>query len=72
MLQEDGYVDDLLTSHNNLDQLKVITINVAQILKAEGFELKPWVFSGQNRKESAGKLEQVATPKNVNPVESTE
>lgn len=65
VFQEDSYVDDLLTSHNNLDQPRVITINVAQILKAGGFELKPWVFSGQSRKESAGKLEQVATPMTV-------
>ncbi|KAJ8278530.1 hypothetical protein GJAV_G00088610 [Gymnothorax javanicus] len=65
VLQEDSYVDDLLTSHDNLDQLKVITENVEQILKAGGFELKPWVFSGQSRRESAGKQEQVAIPKTV-------
>lgn len=65
VLQEDSYVDDLLTSHDNLDQLKVITGNVEQILKAGGFELKPWVFSGQSRRESSGKQEQVATPRTV-------
>ncbi|KAJ8285934.1 hypothetical protein GJAV_G00032640 [Gymnothorax javanicus] len=65
VLQEDSYVDDLLTSHDNLDQLKVITENVEQILKAGGFELKPWVFSGQSRREFAGKQEQVAIPKTV-------
>lgn len=64
MLHEDSYVDDLLTSHNDLDQLKAITANVEQILKAGGFELKPWVFSGQN-KESAGKQVQAATLKTV-------
>lgn len=65
VLQEDSYVDDLLTSHDNLDQLKVITENVEQILKAGGFKLKPWVFSGQSRRESVGKQEQVDTPKTV-------
>ncbi len=55
VVQDDSYVNDILTSHNNLDQLKNIMANVEQILKAGGFELKPWVFSGQNRrKESAG------------------
>lgn len=34
VLQNDCYVDDILTSHNSLDQLKTITANVEQILKA--------------------------------------
>lgn len=62
VLHEDSYVDDLLTSHDSLDQLKVITGNVEQILRAGGFELKPWVFSGQSK---SGKQEQVVTPKTV-------
>ncbi|KAJ8260443.1 hypothetical protein GJAV_G00182210 [Gymnothorax javanicus] len=53
------------SEEEELDQLKVITENVEQILKAGGFELKPWVFSGQSRRESAGKQEQVAIPKTV-------
>lgn len=58
VLQHNSYVDDILTSHNNLDQLKTITANVEWILKAEGFELKPWVFSGQSgRKECNDELE---------------
>ncbi|RXN30024.1 gag-pol fusion poly [Labeo rohita] len=66
VLQEDSYVDDILTSHNSLDHLKIITANVGQILKAGGFELKPWVFSGQCRRdESAGKLEEEVTPRAV-------
>lgn len=65
VLEEDSYVDDILTSHNNLDQLKVITENVEQILEAGGFKLKPWVFSGESRRESVGKQEQEATPKTV-------
>jgi len=48
VLQEDSYVDDILTSHNDLDQLKTITANVGHILQAGGFKLKPWVFSGQS------------------------
>ncbi len=36
VLPEDSYVDDILTSHNNLNQLKIITANVEQILKAGG------------------------------------
>ena len=32
MLQEDVYMDDILTSNNNLDQLKVITTNLEQKL----------------------------------------
>lgn len=55
VLQQDSYVDDLLTSHNDLEHLKTITVNVESILKAGGFELKPWVFSGQSgRKKSDG------------------
>lgn len=54
VLWEVSYVDDILTSHDNLDQLKVITKNVEQILKVGGFELKPWVSSGQSRRESVG------------------
>lgn len=58
VLQHDSYVNDILTSHNNLDQLKTITANVERILKAGSFELKPWVFSGQSgRKDCNDKLE---------------
>ncbi|XP_058477623.1 uncharacterized protein LOC131448851 [Solea solea] len=58
VIQEDSYVDDILTSHNDLDQLKTITANVQLILKAGGFELKPWVYSEQSgRKECSDKLE---------------
>lgn len=49
------YVDDIQTSYNNLDQLKVTTAHVEQILKAGVFQFEPWVFSGQSRKESAEK-----------------
>ena len=48
MLEEDSYVDDILTSHNNLDHLKLVTSNIKQILKAGGFLMKPWVYSDQS------------------------
>lgn len=48
VLEQDAYVDDVLTSHNNLSQLKQITANVEQILEAGGFYMKPWVYSGQS------------------------
>lgn len=58
VLQKDSYVDDILTSHNSLDQLRIITANVERILKAGGFELKPWVLSGQSgRKEDSDSKE---------------
>lgn len=48
MLEEDTYVDDILTSHNNLDHLKLLTSNIEQIHKAGGFFMKPWVYSDQS------------------------
>lgn len=47
IVQEDSYVDDILTSHNDLDTLHSITANVEKILNAGGFYLKPWVINGQ-------------------------
>ncbi|XP_059209564.1 uncharacterized protein LOC131988465 [Centropristis striata] len=62
VLHQDSYVDDIVTSHDNLDRLRTITANVEQILKAGGFELKPWVFSGQSgRKEFSNRMEEKAT-----------
>lgn len=43
VIEEDSYVDDLLTSHNDIDRLDQITAKVEEILKAGGFFLKPWV-----------------------------
>lgn len=58
VLQHDSYADDILPSHDDLDQLKTIAAHVEWILKAGGFELKPWVFSGQSgRRECSDKLE---------------
>nr|AAD26627.1 unknown [Takifugu rubripes] len=48
VLHRNAYVDDILTSHNDLKQLQATTKGVEDILKAGGFALKPWVFSGQS------------------------
>ena len=50
-LEQDSYVDDVLTSQNDLGRLRTITANVENILKAGGFQLKPWVFSGQSGRQ---------------------
>lgn len=51
VLEEDGYVDDLLTSHNDLKKLDKITEGVEEILRAGGFFLKPWVRSGESGRQ---------------------
>ncbi|KAI3352112.1 hypothetical protein L3Q82_020927 [Scortum barcoo] len=43
ILEEDSYVDDILTSHNDLEKLDENTKRVEEILKVGGFFLKPWV-----------------------------
>ncbi|XP_062390786.1 uncharacterized protein LOC134078694 [Sardina pilchardus] len=48
ILTEDCYVDDILTSHNDLQTLFRMTKGVEKILKAGGFSLKPWVLTGQS------------------------
>lgn len=53
ILQQDSYVDDLLTSDNDLSHLKATVANVERILKAGGFQLKPWVFSGQSGRQQS-------------------
>ncbi|XP_060762681.1 uncharacterized protein LOC132872105 [Neoarius graeffei] len=55
VLKEDAYVDDILTSHNNLDHLKCLTSNIEQILQAGGFFMNPWIYSDQSgRSKSRG------------------
>ncbi|KAB5567602.1 hypothetical protein PHYPO_G00234660 [Pangasianodon hypophthalmus] len=51
ILEEDSYVDDVLTSHNDLEKLDENTKKVEEILKAGGFFLKPWIQSGQSRRQ---------------------
>lgn len=49
-IEENSYVDDLLTSHNDPHHLNKIQEGVEKILKAGGFYLKPWIRSGQSGK----------------------
>ncbi|XP_077470984.1 uncharacterized protein LOC144085517 [Stigmatopora argus] len=51
ILEEDSYVDDVLTSHNDVGKLDGYTKRVEEILKAGGFILKPWLRSGQSGRE---------------------
>lgn len=51
VIEEDSYVDDLLTSHNDPNRLDKIIASVEEILKAGGFFLKQWVRSGQSGKQ---------------------
>lgn len=51
VIEEDRNVDDLLTSHNDLNRLGKITEITEEILKAGGYFLKPWVRSGQSGKQ---------------------
>lgn len=68
VLEEDSYVDDILTSHNSLETLVKITQGVEDILKTGGFYLKPWVWSGQSgRQKSTGGIQQ----ENQNPRSKT-
>lgn len=53
VLQEDSYVDDILTSHNDPERLSDLTNGVDEILNAGGFSLKPWIWSGQSGRPRA-------------------
>lgn len=48
VLEEDSYVDDILTSHNEQSRLVKIVKSIEEILEAGGFSLKAWVWSGQS------------------------
>lgn len=63
VLVEDSYVDDILTSHNDLKTLEEITKGVEKILKAGGFSLKPWVLAGYSGRpeEMSGSLNNETT-----------
>ncbi|GAA6082858.1 uncharacterized protein LOC108181458 [Tachysurus ichikawai] len=54
VLEEDSYVDDILTSHNDQDRLSEIINGLEEILAAGGFAFKPWVRSGQSGRQGAG------------------
>lgn len=57
VLEEDSYVDDILTSHNDPKRLEEIREGVEEILSAGGISLKPWVRSGQSGRQRS--VEQV-------------
>ncbi|XP_036068500.1 uncharacterized protein LOC112152419 [Oryzias melastigma] len=52
IVEEDSYVDDILTSSNTLENLNENLKGVEQILKAGGFFLKPWILSGQSGRQT--------------------
>ncbi|KAM3616578.1 uncharacterized protein V6R79_020293, partial [Siganus canaliculatus] len=72
VLEEDAYVDDILTSHDDLRQLEEITANVERILDAGGFHMKPWVYSGQSGRPDSSYLKKEAPPVMVLPNQLSE
>ncbi|XP_031434591.1 uncharacterized protein LOC116223147 [Clupea harengus] len=54
VLEEDSYMDDVLTSHNNSNRLSEVTKEIEEILQAGGFSLKPWVQSTQSGRQERG------------------
>lgn len=65
VLEEDAYVDDILTSHNDLDHLRRLTANIEHILRAGGFYMKPWVYSSQSGREESKKELPRSEPKTM-------
>jgi len=65
ILEEDAYVDDILTSHNDLKKLGQNIEGVEEILKAGGFFLKPWVWSSQSGRQEIVPGEQRAESSTV-------
>ncbi|GAA6088185.1 uncharacterized protein LOC106611916 [Tachysurus ichikawai] len=64
ILEEDTYVDDILTSHNDLQKLDQNIKLVEEMLKASGF-FKPWVQSGQSGRQEIVPGEQGAESNTV-------
>ncbi|KAJ8346500.1 hypothetical protein SKAU_G00279010 [Synaphobranchus kaupii] len=69
ILEEDSYVDDILTSHNDPKRLDELTEGVEEILNAGGFSLKPWVRSGQSGRKGTAK--QIHTGRDKEPEHKT-
>lgn len=55
VLEEDSYVDDILTSQNDQKRLVEIVKGIEEILEAGGFSLKEWVWSGQSGRSGSEK-----------------
>lgn len=65
IVTEDCYVDDILTSHNDLQALTRMTEGVEEILKAGGFSLKPWVLTGQSGRGKEPDCSRATEPKTL-------
>ncbi|XP_047245689.1 uncharacterized protein LOC124882978 [Girardinichthys multiradiatus] len=62
ILEEDCYVDDILTSDNNPELLQNHIKKVEEILQAGGFFLKPWILSGQSGRQNTSLEKDISSP----------
>ena len=53
---EDSYVDDIMTSHNDKEELRKITKGVSDLLKGGNFHVKEWIMSGEPTPNKGGTL----------------
>ncbi|XP_048035062.1 uncharacterized protein LOC125260633 [Megalobrama amblycephala] len=65
VLEEDSYVDDILTSHNDQRKLVEIVKGIEEILKAGGFSLKAWVWSGQSGRSGSERVNKAFPEKTI-------
>ncbi len=65
VIEADSYVDDILSSHYDREELDKITEGVEEILRAGGFSLKHWVRSNQKWKPTDGESVKSATEDRV-------
>ena len=66
VVEEDSYVDDIMTSHNDKEKLTEITTGVSNLLKGGNFHVKAWVVSGQKGETtSTTDTKQPAKPKTI-------
>ncbi len=65
VIEADSYVDDILSSHNDQEELDKITEGVEEILRAGGFSLKHWVRSNQKWEPTDGESVKSATEDRV-------
>ncbi|KAG1961312.1 hypothetical protein F2P79_005478 [Pimephales promelas] len=61
VLEEDSYVDDILTSQNDRKRLAEIMKGIEEILEAGGFTLKEWVWSGRSGRFGFEKTSKVSS-----------
>jgi len=67
VLEEDCYVDDILTSQDDRKKLAEIVKGIEEILEAGGFALKEWVWSGRSGRFGSEKTSKVSslTPERI-------